>query len=93
MAIVTKNISDWYYNVNGGNWQKGSGKNISIGTTNSDSTYRGYITFNLSDILATYPLNSITFSFKRYDSYGTIRWDIGLRSSTPGKTFSESDFS
>lgn len=93
------NFSTWRYNVDGGNWQQGNGHNISVGRTSPGGnigdqlqTYRGYFTVSLADFSSSYILQSASLFFKRADSYGTISWDIGLRSTQPPKNFTEADF-
>lgn len=92
MASSTLAHSNWRYNIDGGNWQQGSGRSLSVGRSNEPKIYRGWITFSLSNFSAAYIMQASSLFFKRYDSYGTISWDIGLRDSEPPKTFTESDF-
>lgn len=92
MATSTKNFSTWRYNIDGGDWQQGSGHDVSVGVTQAGRIFRGYITFSLADISTSYIINSASFTFTRADNYGNVSWDIGLRDSAPPKTFSQADF-
>lgn len=92
MATATKNFSTWRYNIDGGDWQQGSGHDVSVGVTQAGRIFRGYITFSLADISSTYIINSASFTFTRADNYGNVSWDIGIRDSAPPKTFSQADF-
>ena len=92
MASTTLAMSGWQYTVNGGNWQQGSGHDVSIGVDGANNIFRGYVTFSLSSISASYIITGASLFFHRADSYGSKKWAIGLSDTKPANNFTTSAF-